>query len=147
MIRFLVFALLFSGVAQAQALNICNQTGQSMQIALAAEVRGEISSMGWISLSNGDCSSDLRQRIEHEGLDPRRVTNLWFHARDRVSRPSQAYGQGRELCVDDLFDDFFADFADSTCEKRGYVRAAFDEVDLSRASENEPYVLESQGFF
>ena len=53
-----------------------------------------------------------------------------FHYRNTISNPTLETEAGALLCVDDIFDSFWVEFADSTCAKRGYVEAGFIEVDL-----------------
>ena len=122
-------------LAQDQALpQVCNETAGEVLLALALDVEGHVYSRGWISLGAGQCAQELLEFFEDQTWVVSDQSALHLHVRDRLSRPGLSLGQGLELCVDDVFDEFWVEFADSTCAKRGYVRASFSAFDLSDVS-------------
>ena len=124
--------LSFFGEALGQSgIQICNDQPQSMRVAFGVETQGDITTLGWVPLRQGDCTSDLAQLFEAEGEHwPTSATYIYIHARNRLSFPSHILGQGLILCVDEVFDTFLSEFATSTCAKRGYVDAEFSRVEI-----------------
>lgn len=110
------------------SIQVCNDLPHDYELALAFEMNDEIITLGWYDLLGNSCSEDLAGAATFEGYDLRKATALWFHARDARLDPDESFGGEEEFCVDDFFDVFAVSFADSTCAKRGYVRAGFQAV-------------------
>lgn len=144
--RFFLSVILLVGPSFTAQAQICNQTSRPVFLAVGLESSDQIASLGWIELSQNSCDHSLSSRATLEGVDWSEVQSIWFHARDQIEEPRQTWGRGLSLCVDDLFDNFFADFADSTCEKRGYVHGDFDEFPLRSLSQDRAVILTSEGF-
>ena len=123
----LMFFLILPGIAQAE-VTVCNENAYDYELAFGFETEGEIVTLGWYALSSQDCSEDLVGAAAFEGYDLNEASKLWLHARDSRLDPDESFGADMELCVDDFFDVFSVNFADSTCAKRGYVRAEFQSV-------------------
>ena len=141
---FLFFICFLSLPATAQ-MSLCNDLSRSVKVALGIESQGEIFVLGWRDLSAGQCLLSLEDQFTSAGKSSASLDRLWVHGRDRLSSPSFEFGAGSELCVDDVFETFRAEFADSTCEKRGYIRASFTEIQISGTGETGQVALTSTG--
>jgi len=141
-VAFVLSFLLTSGV-QAQ---VCNGLNRSVVVALGVESRDQVATLGWINLSPSECYQNLEGLAAAEGIEWARIHTLWFHARDRVEEPRQSWEGPLDLCIDDLFDSFFADYADSTCEKRGYVHGGFEGFQMRALGQQGGVTLGPQGF-
>lgn len=121
--------MFLSGGAFSQ-LHVCNEKEERLQVAVGVDVAGDFYTFGWDNLASGECGSDIYITLSQEGV-LRKVERFYLHYRNTISNPTLETEVGVLLCVDDIFDSFWVEFADSTCAKRGYVEAGFIQVDLS----------------
>ena len=143
--RFILFFICFLfGSASAQ-ISLCNERPDSLLLAIGVELQDEIFVFGWHHLASGACLPSLQSALNQRGRVVDKLDRVWIHGRDRLSAPTREVGGGSEFCVDDVFDVFRAEFADSTCEKRGYIRAAFSEISFSGNQRDGLVVLSNQG--
>lgn len=143
--KILLFLFCLGSQSAIAQMSLCNQTSDSLRISVALETQGELVSLGWQDLGPRECLLSVQELYGRMGISVQKLEALWVHGRDRLNFPSRQIGQGHEVCVDDVFDQFFVEFADSTCEKRGYVRASFSKIDFSRPVETGRVMLTRQG--
>jgi uncharacterized membrane protein len=107
-------ALIGAGPAQAE-LSACNQTDQTISVAIGYSDDGTWTSEGWWTMRAGDCKvmvpGDLKNRYYY-----------WRATQDGQPLPAEEYFFCTSAKV-------FTIAGDTECAERGYDRVAFSQVD------------------
>ena len=142
----ILYSLLIVAFPAYGQFSLCNDLQKSTFSAFAFEHKGELISFGWQQLESGECHILVPDQLTARNIDFELLDKIWIHSRDQLDSPNVEVGGGSEFCIDDFFDIFLVEFADSTCSKRGYNRASFFLLDLDAGADSGLIRLTNQGF-
>lgn len=126
-----ILVCLFPASAQA-ALEFCNDTDETISVAIGYNESGTWTSEGWWRAEPGACTKPV-------GGDLSRRYYYW-----RATSPSYSWETDAARYMFCTSGDIFTIAGDERCEARGYRREAFNEIDLA-GSPDFSMTLSAQG--
>lgn len=103
-------------------LHFCNRTGEVQSVAVGYEQNGQWVSEGWWNISPGNCATTLNYDLP----------NVYYYF--RVKSNGRAWtDEGYYFCT---ATQAFTIYGDTNCERRGYYRRGFREVNVGDARDH-----------
>ncbi len=133
----------YSGIGHSE-VRVCNNADQALLIAVAVAQNDQIHAFGWQDLEPETCGSDLYEYLEEEGLQAQ-IDEVFVHARDKLRSPKFVVGGDQVLCIDEEFEEFWVQLADSTCAKRGYGETGFHRLNAEPQPQGHLFLVEGGG--